>query len=78
MPGGKSPRHHKAGSYELYVRAVGPGGVDPSPVTHRFKISKAPAPGSARRVRGLRGGGGRAEVGERERMARRVLDNDRR
>ena len=28
----------KAGSYVLYVKAVGPGGVDASPATHTFKI----------------------------------------
>jgi hypothetical protein len=29
----------KAGSYVLYVRALGPGGVDPSPVRYSFKIA---------------------------------------
>ena len=29
----------KAGSYVLYVRAVGPGGADKTPATYRFKIS---------------------------------------
>jgi hypothetical protein len=28
----------KAGSYIVYVRAVGPGGVDASPAKHTFKI----------------------------------------
>ena len=32
-------KHLKAGSYELFVRAVGPGGVDRSPATDRFRIA---------------------------------------
>jgi hypothetical protein len=28
----------KAGSYVFYVRAVGPGGVDPSPPSYSFTI----------------------------------------
>jgi polyhydroxybutyrate depolymerase len=35
----KSFTHLKAGKYELYVRAVGPGGVDPTPATYRFRIA---------------------------------------
>jgi hypothetical protein len=29
----------KAGKYEFYVRAIGPGGVDKSPATYTFKIT---------------------------------------
>ena len=34
----KTFRHLKPGSYVLRVRAVGPGGVDKTPATYRFKI----------------------------------------
>ena len=34
----KTFKHLKAGSYVLRVRAVGPGGVDKTPATYRFKI----------------------------------------
>ena len=34
----KTFKHLKPGSYVLYVRAVGPGGVDASPVRYTFKI----------------------------------------
>jgi hypothetical protein len=29
----------RAGRYVLHVRAVGPGGADPTPLTHRFAIA---------------------------------------
>ena len=35
----KTFSHLKAGNYELYVRAVGPGGTDKTPATYRFKIT---------------------------------------
>jgi hypothetical protein len=38
----KSPKTYKklkAGSYTFYVRAIGPGGTDKTPATHKFKIS---------------------------------------
>jgi hypothetical protein len=35
----KTFKHLKAGSYVLYVRAIGPGGVDKSPATYGFKIT---------------------------------------
>jgi hypothetical protein len=35
----KTFKHLKAGTYELYVRAVGPGGVDKTPATYKFKIT---------------------------------------
>jgi hypothetical protein len=35
----KTFKHLKAGKYEFYVRAIGPGGVDKSPATYKFKIS---------------------------------------
>jgi hypothetical protein len=31
-------KHLRSGRYVLYVRAVGAGGVDQSPVTYRFRI----------------------------------------
>ena len=35
----KTFSHLKEGSYELYVRAVGPGGTDKIPATYRFNIT---------------------------------------
>ena len=35
----KTYKHLKRGSYEFFLRAVGPGGTDATPATHRFKIS---------------------------------------
>jgi hypothetical protein len=35
----KTFKHLKAGSFVLYVRAIGPGGVDKSPATYKFKIT---------------------------------------
>jgi len=35
----KTFEHLKAGSYVLYVRAVGPGGTDKTPATYSFKIT---------------------------------------
>jgi hypothetical protein len=35
----KTFKHLKAGSYVLYVRAVGPGGAAKSPATYKFRIS---------------------------------------
>ena len=34
----KTFKHLKAGSFVLYVRAIGPGGVDKTPATYTFKI----------------------------------------
>ena len=34
-----SYRHLKVGSYTFYVRAVGPGGTDPTPAHHAFRIA---------------------------------------
>jgi hypothetical protein len=34
----KTYRQLKPGSYKFSVRAIGPGGTDPTPATHRFKI----------------------------------------
>jgi hypothetical protein len=35
----KTFKHLKAGKFELYVRAVGPGGTDETPATYKFKIT---------------------------------------
>ena len=35
----KTFKHLKAGSYKLYVRAVGPGGTDKTPATYTFKVT---------------------------------------
>jgi hypothetical protein len=35
----KTFKHLKAGSFVLYVRAIGPGGVDKTPATYKFKIT---------------------------------------
>jgi hypothetical protein len=35
----KTFKNLKAGKYEFYVRAIGPGGVDKSPATYNFRIS---------------------------------------
>jgi len=35
----KTYKHLKIGKFVLYVRAVGPGGVDKTPATYRFKIT---------------------------------------
>ena len=35
----KAFKHLKAGRYALYVRAIGPGGVDKSPAIYNFKIT---------------------------------------
>ena len=35
----KSFKNLKAGKYEFYARAIGPGGVDKSPATYNFRIS---------------------------------------
>jgi hypothetical protein len=37
----KTYKHLKPGSFVLYVRAVGPGGVDKTPATYRFTIHAA-------------------------------------
>jgi hypothetical protein len=35
----KTSKNLKPGSYVLYVRAIGPGSVDATPATYKFKIS---------------------------------------
>ena len=35
----KTFKHLKTGRFVLYVRAIGPGGVDKSPATYKFKIT---------------------------------------
>ncbi|HEY1776338.1 MAG TPA: hypothetical protein VGG41_09290 [Solirubrobacteraceae bacterium] len=36
----KTYKHLRAGAYTFYVRAEGPGGPDPTPATHSFRITR--------------------------------------